>query len=271
MLRKGLLAIVLLIAIYMVGIEPRWMKSTEMAIPLSKLKKQVRVLFLSDLQLRGNSGYREEWILKQLPHRKIDLILTAGDFFDTPEGMDASIAFLERLSNHAPTAAILGNWEHWSRADLNAYKAGLEQRGIPLLVNQHRSLTLAGQEIYILGVDDPSQDFHNLPLALRGVPAEAFKILLAHGPIIFPIAETNRIDLMLAGHTHGGQVRIPFMDPLFLPPGCGPYFYGIYKKNQSTLLVTSGVGTSILPVRFWCRPEIVFLNLTPENQVITSG
>jgi uncharacterized protein len=253
------------LALYAIGVEPFWMKVTEQTITLEKLKKPMRILFLSDIQLRGESGYREKWILKRIRGEKIDLLLTTGDLFDTPEGMPAAVAFLDQLAHHGPTYAILGNWEIWSRADLKAYRAFLAARGIPLLINESRTVSRQDQKIYILGVNDPGQNLHNLALAKKGVPSSSLQILLAHAPIIFPLAETNQIDLTLAGHSHGGQVRLPFMDPPYLPPGCGPYFYGTYKKNESTMVVTSGVGTSIFPIRFLCRPEIVFLNLKPAS------
>ena len=264
MFGKILVGLVLLLAVYMTLVEPYWMRVTKQALPIRSLEKPIRALFLSDLQLHGQAGYRERWILSQLGKQRVDLILTTGDLFEAPEGMQSAIEFLEQLAEHAPTFAILGNWEHWSHADLEKYRGELEERSIPLLRNQNHVFSNHGQPIYILGVDDPGQNLHNLPLAMKGVSPASVKILLAHAPVIFPLAETNQIDLVLAGHTHGGQVRIPFIDPLFLPPGCGPYFYGIYKKNESRMLVTSGVGTSILPIRFWCRPEIVFLDLKPQ-------
>ena len=265
MFRKIVICLIILVAIYMLGVEPFWMKKVERSLTVAGLTQAVRVLFLSDLQLRGKSGYRERWILKQLATERMDLIVTTGDLFDTAEGMPAAKQFLEQVAHLAPTVAILGNWEHWAKVDLEKYRADLKALGIPLLINEHLNLSIKDQHIFIVGVDDPSQNLHNLPLALKGVPEDSVTVLLAHGPIIFPVAAANGIDLMLAGHTHGGQIRIPFMPPFFLPPGCGPYFYGVYKEKQSTLVVTSGVGTSIFPIRFWCRPEIVFLNLKPGN------
>ncbi len=249
----------------MVGIEPFWMKWTEREVHLEKLKHPMSVLFLSDTQMKGEHGFREKWILKQIKKRKWDLILTTGDLFDTPGGEQPAVDFLEQLSSHARTFAILGNWEHWSGANLKDYKKALTNKSVVLLVNENRELNWYGQQIFLLGVDDSSQSYHNIPLALKNVPHNALKVLLAHGPIIFPESSESEIDLMLAGHTHGGQVKLPFMDPFYLPPGCGPYFYGLYKKNLSTLLVTSGVGTSILPIRFGSRPEIVSLTLKPKN------
>jgi uncharacterized protein len=221
---KILAVIVLLLAIYMTLVEPYWMKATKQSFPLAQLENSIRVLFLSDLQLRGESGYREKWVLRQLTTRKVDLILTTGDLFDQPQGMPAAIDFLGQLANHAPTYAILGNWEHWSHADLEEYREILEERGVVFLRNKSHAFPWHNQRIYIVGVDDPGQNLHNLSLALKEVPQPSLKILLAHAPVIFPLADPNEIDLVLAGHTHGGQVRIPFVDPLCLPPGCGAYF-----------------------------------------------
>lgn len=261
--RKTLILSILLVAIYITLVEPYWMKITHREIRISKLNRPIRILFLSDLQLKGEYGIREKWILNQAKELSFDIVLTTGDLFDKPEGMPAAVEFMSQFPPRAPTYAVLGNWEHWSKADLTQYKIELAKRKVHLLVDENDTFEWNGSTISILGVNDSSQNLHNLPLAMKGTTPDSFRILLAHGPVIFPLAAPNAIDFMLAGHTHGGQVRIPFMDPFYLPPGCGPYSYGTYKQGKSTMLVTSGVGTSILPVRFWCRPEIVVITLTP--------
>ena len=261
MLRKMAGLTIFLLGLYCTLVEPNWMKLSYREIVVPRLSDPLRILFFSDLQLRKEAGLREKWILKRLENLKFDVVLTTGDMFDKSEGMRPAVDFLTQFASRAPTFGVLGNWEHWSKVDLAEYKSQLESRNVHLLIDENRTFVWKGQTISIVGVNDSSQALHNLPLALKGVPAGSFQILLAHGPVIFPEVAANGIDFMLAGHSHGGQIRIPFLPPLYLPPGCGPYYYGMYRQNKSNMLVTSGVGTSILPIRFACRPEIVMITL----------
>lgn len=96
------------------------------------------------------------------------------------------------------------------------------------------------------------------------MPADAFRLAVFHSPATFDDI-AGKIPVALAGHTHGGQVRIPLLPPIWLPYGSGDYVDGWYEKNGSRMYVTRGVGVSILPVRFLCRPEVAFITLTPTR------
>ncbi len=259
----ALFVFLLLLDVFLV--EPRWLKITKRKIAISDLKEPLHILWLSDLQLREDWGFREKWILRNLNDWNFDVVCVTGDVFDKPAGVAPAIRFLQQISRNKPTYVVLGNWEHWAEADLHSYKKELMQMGVSLLVNESETLAWNEQRITMVGVDDPSTFHDRLFIALRNSDPQTVRILLAHAPAIFPTAARKGIDLVLAGHTHGGQVRIPFLGPLYLPPGCGHFVYGVYRSMNSTLVVTSGIGTSVFPARFNCRPEVVLIELTTKT------
>jgi uncharacterized protein len=150
---------------------------------------------------------------------------------------------------------VRGNWENWSPVrDESAY---FGSAGVRLLVNSNGN---ARPDLAVIGFDDPWTGSPSLALAEKGLAHNAYRIALFHAPGFFDKV-AGRYPLCLAGHTHGGQVRLPGLGPLWLPGGCGPYIQGWYEKRKSRLYVTRGVGTSVLPVRFLCRPEIPIITL----------
>jgi predicted MPP superfamily phosphohydrolase len=146
----------------------------------------------------------------------------------------------------------------------------LEAR-IPVLENRAISLGLDGRPFWLVGLGDQlahrlgryvshgNDDLHG---ALRQIKDDAPAILLAHEPFIFPKVP-DRVALTLCGHTHGGQVRFPIIGAPFAPTreGVKPYVYGVYGEDQRRLVVSGGLGTSHLPVRFMCPPEVVCVTL----------
>ena len=113
----------------------------------------------------------------------------------------------------------------------------------------------------MVGLDDAATGSPDLEIALRGVPPDAFVIALFHSPVYFDQLAA-RCPLALAGHTHGGQVRIPLVPAFWLPRGSGRYLAGWYRRDAAEMYVSRGIGTSVLPMRFLCRPELAFITVT---------
>jgi predicted MPP superfamily phosphohydrolase len=158
---------------------------------------------------------------------------------------------------HAPLGvfAVLGNWEHWQPPA--AAREELARSGVTLLTNEGR---LIAPGIWLAGVDDALAGNPDPDRALRDAPPGAFRIAIFHSPVAFDDM-ASRIDLALAGHTHGGQVRAPFLPPLWLPPGSGRFVAGWYESGKARMYVSRGVGTSIVDVRFACRPEVAIIRI----------
>lgn len=104
--------------------------------------------------------------------------------------------------------------------------------------------------------------FANIGAAQQGAPDGALRIVLFHSPAYFDSA-SEKIDLAFAGHTHGGQIRLPWIGALWTPPGSGRFVQGWYSAGSARMLVSRGVGTSILPVRFLCAPEVARIDIRP--------
>ncbi len=175
-----------------------------------------------------------------------------------PGGLNASNDLLHRLGEVAEVYVVLGNHDIWSGLAPGQLK-GFFQTGDNVYVLGNESIYHDG--FWIVGVNDPYTYLDNLDKALEDVDSNP-RLLLAHSPQIIGEA-VDKVDLVLSGHTHGGQVRIPFIGPLWLPlpPKYWGYDYGLFQVSETKMFVTRGVGTTFLPLRFNCPPEIVVLSL----------
>ena len=202
------------LGLYACVVEPRWVEVTHPSLH-APVTFPLRVMHLTDLH-GGSPGSVEENILRTVEREKPDLIVLTGDTCD--RGTFAAYRpFLERL--HAPLGvfAVQGNWEHWRPAadEVATYEAA----NIWLLVNEAQRLR---DDLWIVGFDDALGGVPNVAKALSRVPPGVATIGLMHSPELFDRV-AGRVSIAFAGHTHGGQVRVPFVGPLWLPQGSGPY------------------------------------------------
>jgi len=203
-----------------------------------------------------------------------DLIVLLGDFtawykFPT-EGVPAEqwSAELARLRAPLGVWAILGNHDWWHR--LRVVRGALADAKIPLLENDAVLLGRAGQKFWLAGIGDQLahplghgrfRGADDLPGTLAQIRSDDPVVLLVHEPDIFPRVPA-RVALTLAGHTHGGQIRLPLVWPLFVPSKFGARFaYGHVVEDERHLIVSGGLGTSIIPARLGVPPEIVHVRL----------
>jgi predicted MPP superfamily phosphohydrolase len=201
-----------------------------------------------------------------------DLIVLTGDFVSVPDfgeraeaasAADPCAALLCRL--HAPLGmwSILGN--HDCDTDPEYVSKSLQSRGIPVLANQSVPIERNGARFWLAGVNDVLSGTANLAEALRKVPANEPVVLLAHEPDFADDACQFPVDLQLSGHSHGGQVRLPFLPPLYLPDMAKKYFMGAYQVGPLPLYTNSGLGTITVPIRLNCPPEITLLTLRASD------
>ncbi|HEU4395698.1 MAG TPA: metallophosphoesterase [Planctomycetota bacterium] len=220
----------------------------------------LRVAFVADLHLRHPDRGVAPRVERALRAIRPDLVLVGGDTHDRPRWTAAAVEHLARYRAPLGTLVVPGNHEHRGGVDVAAFGRALAERGVRLLLNETVEIPLAGGALRVVGVDDPATRHHDLDRALAGVPADGYRLLLAHSGVILPEAEARGIPLVLSGHTHGGQVGLPWIGPPWLPRRAGPLVRGLGRANGTTLFVTSGAGTSILPVRWDCPPEVVSLS-----------
>ena len=200
-----------------------------------------------------------------------DVVLLTGDFvtlgsFTFVTSTHAAHRCAELLSTiKCPLRyAILGNHDVGVGAPLVI--GALHSNGIPVLVNQHVPLERNGSRIWLCGAEDPGTSRPDLNLTVPKAP-DGPVILMAHEPdfadVVVHHPRFPLIDLMLSGHTHGGQIRLPFTGPLVLPPMGKKYPEGYYRFNQMQMYVNRGIGTVGLPFRLNCPPEITVITLQP--------
>jgi predicted MPP superfamily phosphohydrolase len=157
---------------------------------------------------------------------------------------------------------VRGNWENWLRRTSEAEAQYYRRCGVSFLLNQSAEVR-AG--VWLVGLDDPTFGRVDLEGAMKAVPGDAYRIALFHSPAFFAVS-AGRYELALAGHSHGGQVRLPFLDPLWLPSGIGRFVEGWFEKDGSRMYVSRGIGMTILPIRFFCRPELAIITLQPQGK-----
>lgn len=199
-----------------------------------------------------------------------DLIALAGDFVSlslVPYNGEKDAAVAEPCSEllrqmQAPHGlwAVLGN--HDISTASRIVIGALQARGIRVLLNQSVAIEQDGARLWLAGVNDVLTHTSDLVTTLHGIPSDEATILLAHEPDYADYVSRHPVDLQLSGHTHGGQVRIPLVGPLYLPELGRKYIQGLYRIGPLTLYTNAGLGTLRVPVRFNCPPEITLLTLT---------
>ena len=231
-----------------------------------------RIAQVSDLH-NAEMGEDNKDLLAMLQEAAPDIIAITGDLIDS-RNTDTEIArrFVQEAAKIAPVYYVTGN--HEARTDAyEELKAEMTAAGVILLEDEKAEISLEGQTITLIGINDPSfqtdylfgdsKTVMNTKLSALHKDKNSYTILLSHRPELFDAYVENDIDLVLSGHAHGGQFRLPFIGGLVAPnQGLFPeYDAGLYKKDNTNMLVSRGIGNSILPFRFNNRPEIILIEL----------
>jgi uncharacterized protein len=197
-----------------------------------------------------------------------DLIVLAGDFVSVPLLRDPAAAaaaaepcaqLLRQMQAPHGLWAVMGNHDVYT--DVDRVTSVLRAAGIQVLSNQSLPIERDGARFWLGGVADVLGQTADLDATLHHVPADEAAVLLAHEPDYADHAARYPVDLQLSGHSHGGQVRLPLLPPLFLPELARKYVWGLYKIGGLTLYTNPGLGTVGVPVRWNCPPEITLLTL----------
>jgi predicted MPP superfamily phosphohydrolase len=195
-----------------------------------------------------------------------DAIVITGDFVSrvTQGEPDQIVQTLSRLRAREDVYAVLGNHDWWENGPLVAESA--RRAGIKVLINEHISWSRGSQKLYLAGVDDVWEGKNDLQQTLAGIPADAAIVALVHEPDFADIvARDSRVLLQLSGHSHGGQICLPFYGGLHFPSWGKKYTSGVYHIDNLTLYTNRGIGMVMLPIRFACRPEVTLHRLLPAS------
>ena len=232
-----------------------------------------RIAQVSDLH-NAEFGEGNSKLIQLLSQTEPDIIVLTGDLIDSRQtDIEIALTFAREALKIAPVYYISGN--HEARvSEYEGLKMGLAEAGVIVLENQKVEITREGESITLMGIDDPSFQENYLFGDSEGVAKQAietllrvsdgYTVLLSHRPELFELYVETGMDLVFSGHAHGGQFRLPFIGGLVAPnQGFFPkYDAGLFSEENTTMIVSRGVGNSIVPVRFNNRPEIILVTLS---------
>lgn len=234
-----------------------------------------RIAQVSDLH-NAEFGDRSQRLLEMLREAEPDMIAITGDLIDSRKtNITVALAFAEEAVKFAPCYYVSGN--HEARvSEYQDLKTGLEAAGVTVLDDAQVKIEVSGESITVIGVNDPSfhadyltSDATVMDRKLSELSSEdaGFAILLSHRPELFDTYVAHDMDLILTGHAHGGQFRLPLIGGLIAPnQGLFPkYNDGLYSEGNTNMIVSRGLGNSIIPFRFNNRPEVVLIELKGQN------
>lgn len=235
-----------------------------------------RIAHISDLH-NTEMGKDNDKLLNMLREAKPDIIAITGDLIDSRNtDIEIALQFVEEAVKIAPYYYVTGNHEARVSEYFDDLKNGLTELGIIILEDERVDLDKNSETITLIGINDPSFKSDYLfgdsetvvETHLQELMNESysFTLLLSHRPELFEIYVNNEVDLVLSGHAHGGQFRLPFVGGLVAPnQGLFPkYDAGLYTEENTNMIVSRGIGNSILPFRFNNRPEVILIELQSE-------
>lgn len=266
-------------------VEPHWYHLRRIKISgQKKIHKPISILHLSDIHFIKNPGSKRRFF-QRLSMLNPDLIFLTGDIIDNNDGIDTAVQMISGLRARYGTFLVLGNHEYYdyrwidnvryhvglgkttmTRNNIPRFVSELKKIGVHVLINESMKLDVHGTPVFIGGTDDPVTRKIDFERALHNMGPQSLNILLTHHLDALLKLSHHGIDFVFAGHTHGGQIRIPFLGPLIretkLPRR---YMDGLHEYKGMTVFVSRGLGAgrSLFP-RFFCRPEAIFFTLEPK-------
>ena len=227
----------------------------------------MKIAQVSDLHNK-KFGTGQKRLLNKLEDYQPDIIFVTGDVIDSNHtNVEVALDFLEGAVKIAPTYFIVGNHEMWlDIQELAALRQDMEALGVYYMDNECLSIPYGETTYNLMGLDVDNLYGTKLDQCLEAEDKEKLTILLAHEPQYFERYCTLDMDLVFSGHAHGGQVRLPFIGGLVAPDqGFFPeYTEGTYVEGGTTMVVSRGLGNSIIPVRVFNFPEIVYVELKAQ-------
>lgn len=255
-------------------VRPGWVELTQVRLVLPRLAPEFhgyRLVQISDLHTdisltRAHLADVVELINQQQP----DLVAVTGDFvsYEALPHVEDIVATLSQLRPRDATVAVLGNHDYWTEIEL--IRQAITRSGMIDLNNAVYTIHRGAARLHVAGVDDFWEDQARLDQVLARLSPTGAAILLAHEPDFADIsAASGRFDLQISGHSHGGQVIVPFWGPLVAPPYGLKYPVGCYRVGGMWLYTNRGLGESSIRLRLNCRPEITVFTL--ESEQSTNG
>ncbi|WP_020393576.1 metallophosphoesterase [Thiolinea disciformis] len=254
--------------------EIRWLVEEFTDIPIANLPKALQgftIVQLTDLHLRPFTQLEHiERAVVKANLLKPDIVVLTGDYvWHDEQDILALAPALGKLKGRYGVFAILGN--HDVKTDEHVIIAALEREKIRVLRNEGLNIQVGDAALYLAGIDDGMVGKPDIQKTMANHSGDKPVVLLAHEPdMIDWYANDTRINLQLSGHTHGGQIQLKQGKPFLLPQLGKKYVQGLYRVNQSWVYTSRGLGSTGLPLRLNCPPEITHLTLiaTPDGQLV---
>lgn len=261
---------------YVTQIEPAWVDVTHPTLKLPRLHPAFsgfRLAQMSDIHMggwmnRARLDKAVQLILDEAP----DAVAITGDYLlgrgwdnTRAAALDEVCAALKPLVDALPVFTTMGNHDYWT--DIAKIRPKIREAGLMELANEIHTLRRGDASLHICGLDDVYENKHNLNLVLARLPSDSAAILLCHEPDFADTsAAAERFDLQISGHSHGGQVVLPYYGVIHTPRHGHKYPLGQYQVGSMLQYTNRGVGMARIPVRFNCRPEITIFTLESEAQ-----
>lgn len=277
--------------VYVVFIEPRWFHLGHVRVPVrGEFPGPLRILHITDTHLRkGHATTAKMRFLKGLAEHEVDFVFATGDMIDNPSGIEYCVEALDALKPRYGTYFVLGGHDHNDitildtlhhlthfRTSRRATRANevdrlqeqLKEVGVTTLVNENVRVPVDNGEIVLIGLDDPFLDRHDLDGAMEGIADGDATIMLVHAPDIVDEIAEHGIDAVFCGHTHGGQIRVPFIGAMVTRCSLDPReACGLLRRKNTAFHLNRGLGAGwMTDFRFWCRPEATIVDLVPEEE-----
>lgn len=259
------------------SVEVDWVEIVPVEMILPRLPRAFdgfRIAQISDIHIEGGAMRRHFPDIARLTSAQgADAIVLTGDYTTHADNWQEEALFegFQHLKAPGGVFGVLGNHDQWfprggerggGRGGAQMARSALARAGARELRNEAFAIERGGEKLWMCGLDDWSTGYADFDALLERFPPQSCAILLAHEPDFADSAiHGGRFDLMLAGHSHGGQIALPFVGPVHLPGGARKYPRGRYQVGEMTLYTNRGLGTTDIPIRFCARPEITVFTL----------
>ncbi|TQR17318.1 metallophosphoesterase [Psychrobacillus vulpis] len=262
-MKKWLVVLIIIGAMLYIG--NKWIKTTEITIESEKFPKNfdgLKIVQISDLH-DATFGENQKKLVNKVKDAKPDIIFITGDLIDSNRyDLENSLDMVKQIVSVAPIYYVTGNHEIATN-EVDHIKTALSELGVTVLSNEEQVIEKDGERIHIIGIEDPLNGVSVSDALINFDKTDDFTLVLSHRPETFQDYVVSGLDVVFSGHAHGGQFRIPGLGGL-VAPGQGwlpKYTAGVYEEKETKMIVSRGLGNSVIPVRIFNTPEIIVVTL----------
>ncbi len=264
----GIVIVVIFIVLVFLFIQNKWIVVSQYSVVNERIPEDFdgfRVVQVSDFH-NAKFGKNNMILVEKIIKLKPDIIVITGDLIDSNDtDIPVAIELSKQLVQIAPTYYVTGNHENWLvQDDKQELLEKLVNSGVVNLKNEALDLKKNDSSICLIGLNDENLSDETLAKITKNLDQDSYKILLAHEPQHFERYAKSSVDLILSGHAHGGQFRFPIVGGLYAPDqGFQPkYSKGLYREGSSSMIVSAGLGNSVIKVRLLNHPDLVCVDLS---------